>query len=143
MYRISQIVITFFFIFPAISFAAYGAKNLDLKLFCIPQSKENNSDINQTSPFPISLVFKGKKAYETRIELNEKNVLISKQGKSYSYTVYVDKIALKQKGGNQRLLLDKTTLMLEDTGNFNVMKCELKSDSKLKQEFKNILSQSK
>ena len=91
--------------------------------------------------FPINLVFKGKRAYETKIELNEKNILISKQGKSYSYTVYVDKIALKQKGGNQRLSLDKTTLMLKDANNSTEMQCESKSESELKEEFNKILSQ--
>ncbi len=142
MFKIIQLLVISLLFFPLVSFAAYGAKNLDLKLFCIPLNTENKADMMQAGPFPINLIFKGKRAYETKIELNEKNVLISKQGKSYSYTVYVDKIALKQKGGNQRLSLDKDTLMLKGTENFYEMKCESKSDIELKEEFNKILSQS-
>jgi len=142
MLKSTLIVATVFLILPSVSFAAYGAKNLDLKLFCVPLNTETESDRKQIGPFPISLVFKGKRAYENKIELNNKNTLTSKSGKSYSYTVYVDKIALKQKGGNQRLSLDKNTLTLKGTENFNEMKCESKSDSELKEEFNKILSQS-
>ena len=97
MFKIIKVVAAFFLIFPSISFAAYGAKNLDLKLFCISLGAESKSDMEQTGLFPISLVFKGKKAYETKVVLDEKNVLISKPGRSYGYTVYVDRIALKQR----------------------------------------------
>ena len=141
MLKNMPIAATIFLIFPSVSFAAYGAKNLNLKLFCVPLNTQNQSDKMQAGPFPINLVFKGKRAYETKIELNEKNILISKQGKSYSYTVYVDKIALKQKGGNQRLSLDKTTLILKDANNSIEMQCESKSESELEEEFNKILSQ--
>ena len=140
MFKITRVVAAFFLIFPSISFAAYGAKNLDLKLFCNSQGTESKSDMKQTGLFPISLVFKGKKAYETKIVLDEKNVLISKSGRSYGYTVYVDKIALKQKGGSHRLTLDKETLMLKGSEDSLEMKCEKKTESELKEEFNKVLS---
>ena len=141
MFKITRVFVLFFLIFPSISFAAYGAKNLDLKLFCNSLVTGGKSDLKQTSSLPISLVFKGKKAYETKIVLDEKkNMLISKPGRSYSYTVYVDRIALKQKGGNHRLSLDKDTLTLKGREDSFEMKCESKSESELKEEFNKVLS---
>lgn len=140
MFKIIKVVAAFFLIFPSISFAAYGAKNLDLKLFCISLGAESKSDMEQTGLFPISLVFKGKKAYETKVVLDEKNVLISKPGRSYGYTVYVDRIALKQKGGSHRLSLDKDTLTLKGNDDSFEMKCKSKSESELKEEFNKVLS---
>ena len=74
------------------------------------------------------------------IVLDEKNVLISKPGRSYGYTVYVDRIALKQKGGSHRLSLDKDTLTLKGKDDSFEMKCKSKSESELKEEFNKVLS---
>ena len=138
MFKIIKVVAAFFLIFPSISFAAYGAKNLDLKLFCISLGAESKSDMEQTGLFPISLVFKGKRAHETKVVLDEK-CPDSETRRSYGYTVYVDKIALKQKGSH-RLSLDKDTLILKGNDDSFEMKCKSKSESELKEEFNKVLS---
>ena len=145
MNKVFPLVILAFSMAPSITYGAYGAKDLDLKLLCFEsiadeQAKDEISKQNQPSPpkYPVALSFKGKKAYLSTIVVNE-NEILKQRDQKFSYTVYVDKIALKQKGGNQRLSLDKNTYELTGEQGFIDKVCESKTEIEIKKAIDKIL----
>ena len=146
MNKVFPLITLAFSLAPSITNGAYGAKDLDLKLLCFEsiadeQAKDEISKQNQLSPpkYPVALSFKGKKAYLSTIVVNE-NEILKQRDQKFSYTVYVDKIALKQKGGNQRLSLDKNTYELTGEEGFIDKVCESKTEIEIKNAIDKILS---
>ena len=146
MNKVFLIITLAFLMVPSINFGAYGAKDLNLKFLCFAsiadeQAKDKISMQNQASPpkYPVALSFKGKKAYLSTIVTNE-NEILKQRDQKFSYTVYVDKIALKQKGGNQRLSLDKNTYELTGEQGFIDRVCESKTEIEIKNLIDKILS---